>query len=1219
MTESNTATLSPSEASQPKKGGAFVRRLEIHGFKTFASQTVFEFPEGITAIVGPNGSGKSNIADAIRWLLGEQRMSVLRAKKSEDLIFNGTDRRARMGMAQAFLTIDNSSGILPIDFSEVVIGRRTYRSGENEYLINGRKVRLRDIQELLAHAGIGVTTYTVIGQGLVDAALSLRADERRQMIEDAAGLGAYQGKRNDALRKLAETEENLQRARDIVAELAPRVRRLQRQAEKAEEYIRLNEQLRDLLRKWYGYQWGQATQAVQQARAAVQETSAALEAVREKITAQEAHLHTLRAEAVRLRNELEQLRRDRAAERRRVEALRRDQAVAEERARLLARQAETLREELAALEAERETLAARGDDLRAERERLEAERAQAQAAFQAAQARLRDAEQERERLRREVEAARKRLARLSARLVEIEQQQAQIREQRERLNRELEEHQAAMSDLRKRLARHEGEIQLHEDELETLRRQAGELQVALLKMKRLIEETTAERDAHRQALNQAERELSKLEARRDLLARLREEGTGYAEGVRALLQAARRGQVFGILGPVADFLRVPPKLAVAVSAALGDRLQGLVVRDLEAAIVIREWLANHNTTRVTILPLANLKGPRYRAIPQDAGVLGRAADLVQAEDPGLLEHLLGAWLIVRDWNTAARLANRDFWNIVTIDGDVLHADGSLQAGQGDTGGRSLLEQSREWAELPERLEAARRVVEEVQARLEEIEELLAEHEAERERLLREMADVSRAMERVGQAIEREKREIERVQQEQNWRSELIRRLKKEYEALRVQAEELETESQRVSAEQVQAELALQTAEQALEAAHPGALREAVEKARTVVAVLDEQLSGLRRQWREWEQALERLERQRAQKEAQLAALSEERAKLAERQQQLAQQITAIEAAMEGYLARIRPIEERLAAIETEQVQAEEHLDALRKQGQAADEVAHRARLSLQAAEDRLAHLGTQIENDLGLVEYEDLSGDVPQQTLLPLDELVTTLPKVTVLPEGLENDIRRLRRLIGQLGAINPEAPQEYAELKERYEFLTTQADDLEKAAADLRHIVAELDRLMTERFRETFDAINAAFKRYFKRLFGGGTVDLELTNPEDPLSSGVEIIARPPGKRPQSIALLSGGERALTAAALIFAILSVSPAPFCVLDEVDAMLDEANVGRFRETLLELAEETQFIVITHNRGTIEAADTIYGVSQTEPGVSTVISLALDEAIRAAKH
>lgn len=1193
-----------------------LKKLELHGFKSFAGKTQFLFSDGITAVVGPNGAGKSNLADSMRWVLGEQRPVALRAKRSEDMIFSGTEKRARMGMAQGFITIDNSTGILPIDYSEVVIGRRIYRTGESEYLINGSKVRLRDVQELLAHAGVGTSTYTVIGQGLIDAALSLRAEERRQLFEDAAGLGAYQGKRDESLRRLGQTHEHLTRVRDILTELEPQVKRLRRQAERAEEYRELSDALHDLLRQFYGYRWGQGAQALTEAQQSLSEGRSHLNAASQAVAEVAQRLEQVRQRQNNLREELNRSRQARARLREEAEQLRRERAVAAERERGVLRQQEALQQEVGALEAEESALRAQLAAHESEGEALQQARAQAQTSLDRAKQQLAEAEAARGAIRRTLEEARRVLGKLSARQAELRQRQGALGERRREAEKERAGHDRALAELGERLAQRVVEVGLLEEQLSAIQKQQATL--AQERQRLLAERQQAaegERSA-RQSLHEVQRRLTDLNARREVLARLRAEGAGYEAGVRALLAARGR---FGesVLGPVAELVRVPEAVAPAISAALGEGVQAVVLRDEGEAI--RRWLHESKVGRVQLLPLPHLHEPEAVRLPVAEGIVGRGADLVQANDPALLEYLLGDWLVVESWAVGATLERAAGWNVVTLDGQVRERRGALRAGSGTGQGSALLAQSREWAELPDRLAIVEAEQSRAQAALGAATGALERIETGLQRQEREIAESGRQAQRAETALERERRDAEKLQQEQAWRGGLVEKLAHDLEGLAAQAATLGTELTSLQEERGQVEARIAASEREWEAAHPGTLRETVERARTQVAVTEEQVASWRRERSTLDEALARLAQRQQAKSQQRAQLEQEAQGLTARTAELEATAQHAEASLNQALEETRPLEQEQDQNEGRLAEWEEEHQALRRRRQEREEQVHTAQLALQAAEERLAHLREQIESDLGMVEIEEEGAALAHQSLLPIEELVTSLPKVVTMPEGLENDVRRLRRRIGYLGAVNPSAPTEYAEVYERFTFLSEQSDDLTRASADLRKIVAELDTIMRARFVSTFAAIDEAFQGHFTRLFNGGQARLELTEPDDPMASGIDIVARPPGKRSQSISLLSGGERALTAAGLIFAILKVSPAPFCVLDEVDAMLDEANVGRFRDMLAELAQETQFIVVTHNRGTIEAASAIYGISQSDPGISEVISLHLDEAIRAAKQ
>ncbi len=1036
-----------------------LHRLELQGYKSFADRTEFLFPTGITAIVGPNGSGKSNIADAIRWALGEQSLRLLRGKTTEDMIYSGGGRRPRAGMAQVLLTLDNGDGWLPLEFSEVTIGRRAYRSGESEYLLNGNRVRLRDLNDLLAESGLAQRTYTVIGQGLVDLALSLQPQERRALFEEAAGISVYRARREESEAQLEETARNLDRVRDLLAEIAPRLKRLEEQLARFQEYERTAGYLKQLQRAWYGYQWGQAQEALRLALERTRTAEEVLNARRAEAEAAAARRADLRQRQAELRNRLRDAYRRVADLHEQMDAAQREISALSERVRLLAARREEIGAELEPLRAQEQ----------AQEERVRAARA---------------AEEE---LRGRLEAQERRVAELERELAALRRA---VREQTTR-QEQLE------ADLRARRARRE-------------------------KLEKTLAETRA-----------AE---ARLEAEQELLSRLRQEMAGLTEGTRRVLQA----ELPGVVGLLGQMLRVPPEWEPAVEAALGAYLQAVVVRDWETVRQVCRLLGKD--ARAILLPLESAEA--RLAAPGQAleGGARPAAEVValepSAESPALralLDRLLGPVWLVDDLETARALAPAlpHSGRCATRAGEVVAADGTVTVGGG---GGGLLAQERALREFPSRLEAVRRERETLEAELARLSQAIAEGEAQ-------------------------------------------------LQEARAAAEEASSRLTQAEAPLAQARTDLALARQALENQRALTTRE--------------------------QAALERIRREMETRRARLEELAAEQKAAEARLERLRHETARHEEAIRQTRALIGPAEEELNRLTPEADAAE----ALERQFAArirqAEEQWNAARLEVARAQDRITRLQERIQEDLGLVDLE-IRGPVRLQQPLPLESLVTALPVVETLPEGLEEEIARLKARLRQLGPINPNAPQEYAEVSERYRFLSEQVADLEAASARLRDVIADLDRMMEQAFRETFEAVAAAFEENFTRLFNGGSAHLELTDPDDLAHTGVEIIARPPGKRTQSLALLSGGERALTAVALIFAILKVRPTPFCVLDEVDAMLDEANVIRFRSLLEELSERTQFIVITHNRGTVEAADTVYGVSMGPDGVSQVVSLRLEE-------
>jgi chromosome segregation protein len=1106
-----------------------LKQLQIHGFKTFANPTNFNYQEGITAIVGPNGCGKSNIADAIRWALGEQAPSNLRTKKTEDLIFSGSATRPKMGMAQVTLTLENpfaldderqltdnqapiqnhsSNGkadaddttnsrrasiveeILRARPTEVTITRRAYRSGENEYLINRQRVRLRDVHELLQRWGLARLTYAVIGQGLIDQALSLRAEERRALFEEAAGIGLYQNKKANALEKLEETQQNLLRVNDIINEIAPRLPALARQADRAGKSQAVSTALNEKLRAWYAFNWAHAQEGFLAAQA--EEISA-----RAKLDAQRVALHELGAQLTDARRAAQTLRaklsdHHRAQQQRENEyaALERDYAVLQERARFAAAQeTDAQRDSDAALTVEQNALSA----WQAFQARpLTLSIAPAPASAQNTDSALALSPQT-----------------LAAQLAEYEtSQRREIDALRQAAQQTDAEHAA-------RVAKLDADAQ-----------RADEIWLAQTRALAQADE----QNSHAQHTHAAQ-QLTQLEQER--LAVEEQRARALAQQRLAQLRATEfETPQSSTLNSTAD-QDAPPDLAAHL-------------------IALQENLPLYESALAQIAGLA--------AQADDLARRARAArERERAQERVRLE--------MNAAHTALTLAERDAQQ-------ARHAAATAQR---------------------ERERAAR------------------EHAQERERNRRER---ERERERTREQFAREREQLAREQtQRQREQEQLLRDRER---LIQERARELERERVQLAREQE---------------------RLAREEERERERIAREQQQAQERLAQECERAAQ----ERLAKAARLATFSAQRAELRDQCAKQQTHVDAQRAVLDKFRAQAAPDENALAASEALQNELEEREAQLRRALTAVEELCNRAILDAERRRAEIARLEQEIEDDLGPVEMDSAT---PRQLRLrlvvrarsaensnslagvaageeenqienlaneTLEQELITLPPVEALPDGFDKEIRRLKNQMRYIGNVNPNAPQEYAELKERHAFLVAQTADLTQALEGLYLAIQELDAMMKQKFQDTFNAINVEFKKYFSILFGGGTARLELTDPQDLIRSGIEITARPPGKRAAQLVLLSGGERALTAAALIFSILRVSPTPFCVMDEVDAALDEANVGRFRDSLAELADATQFIVITHNRVTMEGARAIYGVSMGEDGVSQVLSLKLEQA------
>lgn len=1184
----------------------YLKRIELLGFKSFADRTVLEFGPGITAVVGPNGSGKSNITDAVRWVLGEQSAKTLRGSKMEDVIFAGSSARRPKHYAEVSLTLDNQSGALPLEYAEVTVTRRVYRTGESEYAICGQPCRLKDIAELFYDTGVGKEAYALIGQGRVEEIIAAKPEERRAMFEEAAGIVKTKARKREAQRKLEETEANLTRLADILVELENQLGPLAEQAEKARRHQALADALRereigllvhDIARRHA--RWNAAKEVLAQCQAA--HNALADELARREAAVAEAQAAFARLEAER-------------------EALQQELLALSEEGEKTEGQRDVLRERLRHL-----------DERLAEAEKTAAALVEREAALEAAIRRQRAA-------RAELAAAAERLER------QVAEEQERLAEGEEALRAALEQKKAAYIDLLNASAAVRNEIRTAEQHVAQLRQRLERLRASREELATALREKETEEQAAREALARAQEELAgclgllreatarqrqaavradelrealrraqgrreTLEARQSVLRELKEGYQGYVQGVREVLQ--NREAIGGIHGAVAELVSVPKAYELAVETALGGALQHVVVDDEAAGRRAIQFLKERKAGRATFLPLDVIRGRELSAAERDKlatcpDVVGIAAELVRCDSRyrDVVANLLGTVVVVTDLEAANRVARLLGYRhrVVTLEGDVVNPGGSMTGGFSKKGGdaASLLGRQRELDQVTREREAVTAEC----ARLER------EAAAARERHAALEAEVDRLRARIEALMKEEQRCKEAVHARQVEAGALRERL-----ALLEADERLYTqEIARLEAELSRARehLASLAAEEEALAADIRAGEEALAaKARDREALharvtgLKVELARVREQVEARQGEEERLRRERKQVAAERAALAEQVAAWQAQRRQEAEQLAETERRLAELKATRGRVAQRLSALADERegrraalAEQEAALRALRQR-------LHEAEERLRQAEVRLSREDVELENALAaLRERYGLSYELARERYAPPEDV-----------EAARREVERLRAEMDALGPVNPGAIEEYERLAERYRFLTEQKADLEAAKAGLYRMIAELDEEMARRFAHTFAAVRDAFQHVFRHLFGGGKADLVLVDPSDLLATGVEIVAQPPGKKPQVLSLLSGGEKALTAISLLFAFLHVKAVPFCILDEVEAALDEANVRRFARYLRRFADRTQFIVVTHRKGTMEEADALYGVTMQESGVSKLVSVRLEDAQR----
>ena len=1175
------------------------KELEIQGFKSFPDKVKITFDAGVTGVVGPNGSGKSNLSDAVRWVLGETSSRQLRAAgKMEDVIFGGTRRRSAMGFASVRLTLDNTGHTLDVDADEVTIGRKYYRSGDSEYTINGQVCRLRDVYELLLDTGIGRDGYSVIGQGRIAEIVAAKSSERREIFEEACGIAKYRYRKTEAERRLAAAGENLERLRDILGELESRVGPLEKESAKAQKFLELSEQrktlevtlwtdsvhrARDTVRQQVrDYETAQADyerfdgeakaaeqeaeeirMQAQQLTIAVERLNGDIRSITEQISGSDSRIAVLENDILRneesiasLRSEIEAGEQDGAEA---DAALQRHRAVAAK----MEAEGEKLAAEIDALNAELEQLAdasnasgARKDTLRAEITDLTAKRTEAQVAQAAAEA----AE----------ETARQRLPALEQAVQEG-----------------TDQWETARQDLTDTIRYRE---MLTENEKQLANVRSG-LELKLKNRKAALDEA----DTAEQRLG---RELDAARQRLSVLRELEKNMDGYQNSVKAVMRAAGARRLRGIIGPVSAILKVEPGCEVAVETALGAALQNIVVENEAAAKAAIALLRSDNAGRATFLPLDTVQPGVFRG--RLSGTARLASSLVQADAryDNIVSNLLGRIIVVEDINEASRVARDNGFRsrVVTMDGQVINAGGSFTGGSVQRSA-GLFTRKQEMEELRIRAAKLQKDCLAAQEKTDQCKEQVDALQAELTATASEQ--ITAANDRVRAEAEQKRLEVAAAQLEtaRNARRQEIDTLQAALADSRAKAED---------AAKLQAEL---TAKIDRRTAEMSRIEEGDDSFLTRQNALAQDLSAKR---------LEQVTRQKDAELAysQIAALEQRARDAAARRTSLEESVAALAARSDACRAEIADIRQTRADSQTTIAQKEAEIrEATQKRlarQQAETETLAHARTAADSREEMSREMARLAERKAAAEsEYDQTVAKLWDEYQLSVSQAEALCVEFDSLP-ALRAQVADLRGKIRALGSVNVSAIEEYKEVKARYDALVTQVTDVEESRNELSRMISKLSAQMREIFADSFRAINENFGRVFAELFGGGEASLMLEDESDVLSSGIGIRVAPPGKVIKNLEALSGGEQALVAISIYFAILAVNPAPFCILDEIEAALDDANVVRFAQYLRRVSDKTQFIVITHRRGTMEAANVLYGVTMQEDGVSKLLKLDLEQ-------
>lgn len=1178
----------------------YLKSIEVHGFKSFANKINFQFHNGITGIVGPNGSGKSNVADAVRWVLGEQRIKQLRGASMQDVIFSGTELRKPLSYAYVAITLDNADHQLAIDYDEVTVSRRIYRSGESEYMINGTLCRLKDVNELFYDTGIGKEGYSIIGQGQIDKILSGKPEERRELFDEAAGIVKFKRRKNTAQKKLEDEKQNLVRVKDILSELEKQVGPLERQSEKAKVYLKKKEELKTLDVNVFLMEnqrvkeqlqqaeekYGIASQDLEQTSGQYENIKAEYEQIQEALESLEKSIEEARsnlADTSVMRGKLEG----------EINVLREQINSARSNEGHLQNRLESVQKEVDAKEADKAGILTEKKEIDDEVARIVAARDEARQLLEAVQSKI-------EELNSHIETGKNTI-------IQTLNDRATIKSKIGRYDTMMEQINIRKAELNSRLLRAKSDEEEQEGIIGNLESQFEAVNteiIALNEKQQVLEERNS---AIRDELSEKDQKLrdtqvlyhqrkSKLEA----LSNLTERYEGYGGSVKRVME--KKEQEKGIIGVVADIIKVDPKYETAIETALGGNIQNIVTDNEETAKKMITYLKKNKGGRATFLPLTSITRPqefKNEEALKEKGVIGMADRLVHTDQKynSVAKAMLGRIMVVDHVDNAVKIARKYNYGIrmVTLEGELLVPGGAISGGTFKNSS-NLLGRRREMEELGI---SVKETLAEIDGILEHIEQI----KEERARVRMDLEEVKSTLQ--DKFLEQNTARMNVMQAQQRKKE-----TKEGCNTLRSEEKEIESQIQEITGckESILQELQIS---------------EEVEK-------------KAEQQVRQFQTELESKREEETERTARVSEWDLEVEKMLQKQEFHQLNVDRIDGEILRYTKELTEIREGMEAAKTGIAEKENNILEIEKtilnshsvqgdtQQKLNDEIARREELSTRQknffqTREELAERMSALDKEVYRlnVQKEKLEDSISSYINYMWDEYEITLSDAALLRDeemtdltAMKRDIAAIKDAIKKLGDVNVNAIEDYKNLMERYEFLKTQHDDLVTAEQTLLGIIEELDRAMRSQFTEKFREICAEFDKVFKELFGGGKGTLELMEEEDILEAGIRIIAQPPGKKLQNMMQLSGGEKALTAIALLFAIQNLKPSPFCLLDEIEAALDESNVGRFAKYLNKLTKHTQFIVITHRRGTMEQADRLYGITMQEKGVSTLVSVNL---------
>ena len=1179
----------------------YLKRLELQGFKSFADKTVLEFMPGITSVIGPNGSGKSNISDAIRWVLGEQSMKSLRGSKSLDIIFAGTQNRKSLGFAEASLVFDNTDGSLPIEYTEVTITRKIYRSGETGYYINKVPCRLKDVLELFMDTGIGKDGYSIIGQGKIDEILSNKSEDRRHIFEEAAGIVKYRVRKAESEKKLEHTKLNLLRINDILAEIETNIEPLKVQAEKAKKYLNLREELKNIEIGLFLYN-------IEKYKKELEDIVKDEEIYKIQCNDEEGRLERIKALKEELKSEIDHI----------TESI----------------------EEMSNL----------GFESKKEIEMLNSD-------INVSNTRIENNKQNKERFEKEIEELTVRIQELEDEKKQKEEKKENLKQNREKFAKELEEKEIELAEITKKLSSKELEIEEHKKTVEENTDKKYELQANIseqdinyqnyqkrqTQIKNEMIGNVSELDNTRMKKEEIAKEFYEIESKRNkILSDLEEvniekqeadrkikdfdskinmlsgekrikesklkflietekEKEGYIKSVKTLLKDCETTKELGkgMHGVLANIIEVPEEYQTAIEMCLGSSLQNIVTENEEDAKRLIEHLRKNNLGRASFLPITSVKGKKLEKIRgKNTGVIGIASDLIQYSKKyeNIILNLLGRTVIVQDMETAIRVAkdNGYSFRIITVEGDVINPSGAITGGSVAKKTVNILGRGRE--------------IEKLQKEIKKLEEQIQKLEKEKE-------TYQDSIEHVLEKASSFEKELQEIQITYATGKEKINSIEENIARVETRLNKLKEESKKIEEQKEQSIKNKTDFQEKIQA-----INEENEKLKKIITEFAELNKDNQKYVDDLNFDITNLK-------ISVSSFDESESSIEEIQERIHSEIESTNKSIENKKIQIEQIKQDNFDLEKAIEEIKEKIEKIKEEVKNSGSKIEELKEKRIQKNQKLAEQEEEINNKLKIIEdlkaqivkvdakktklEEDINGIInkmwEEYELTPNNVVDYRKPENVQLTR---EKVKDLRNEIKELGSVNVDSIEEYKNLKDRYDFMCEQRVDLESTMTKLRKIISDMTSMMKEQFKEKFEMINKNFAEVFKELFGGGTASLTLEDKDNILECGIEITVQPPGKKLQNMMLLSGGEKAFTAIALLFAILKINPAPFCVLDEIEAALDDVNVYRYAEYLKKFSKNTQFLVITHRKGTMEAADTVYGITMEENGISKLLSMKL---------